>query len=58
MAVALQVPKVVKRDGALVGWEPDRIRSAVTRAFRADMHQAESSPLAPETEVRIERVVS
>jgi ribonucleoside-triphosphate reductase len=58
VAVALQVPKVIKRDGAVVVWEPDRIRSAVTRAFRAEMHQPEPSPLAQDARLRIERVVS
>ncbi len=52
------VPRVRKRDGRLVPWEPARIRSAVTRAFRAELELLEPLALSTETLTRIERVTT
>ena len=58
MSTVLDAPKVMKRDGHVVPWEPERIRSAITRAFRAELNLPEPAPLPAETETRIERATS
>lgn len=51
-------PQVRKRDGAVVPWNTERVRSAVTRAFRAELNQPDPEPLSAEIEDRIERVTA